>query len=66
MRDMFKMVDAVLRTHSEVGEYNKRSNFSLVLVDETSIEKHGLQLRHGGTPSPHRGEGGGEGVLTSR
>jgi len=23
MRDMFKAVDAVLRTHKEVGEYNQ-------------------------------------------
>jgi len=23
MRDMFKSVDAVLRTHKEVGEYNQ-------------------------------------------
>jgi len=24
MRDMFKSVDAVLRTHKEVGEYNQK------------------------------------------
>src|SRR3954470_15738637 len=27
-------------------------------------DEHGLYLRHGGTPSPQRGEGGGEGKRT--
>src|SRR5215470_9061367 len=29
--------------------------------DAGVCDEHGLNLRHGGTPSPQRGEGGGEG-----
>src|SRR5215510_1627863 len=35
-------------------------------LTQTFLGKHGLRLRHGGTPSPHRGEGGGEGEPSYR
>src|SRR5262245_63677883 len=39
-----------------------KARFSLTEL----VVKHGLRSRHGGTPSPLRGEGGGEGEPISR